>query len=132
MKLFLASFLQRENFGPGEIISICEGSKPKDLEVKKRFKHFIPSQDLINTYYDVATEEPERASKIFVAGYKKQLDEVVEEILQEASKEGLKPSDILPFRDGDTLCSWGRAQYNNYRKILAPYLEKLGYEVVLH
>lgn len=132
MKLFLASFLQKENFGPGTVISICNGSKPRDIAVKQQFKHFIPSQDLISTYYDVVTEEPEKASKIFVSGYQKQLEEVVDSIKQEAEKEGLSPTDILPFKDGDTLCSWERAQNNNYRKILAPYLEKLGYEVVLH
>ena len=132
MKLFLASFLQKENFGPGTVISICNGSKPRDTVVKQQFKHFIPSQELINTYYDVVAEEPEKASKIFVSGYQKQLEEVVTSIRQEAEKEGVTPTDILPFRDGDTLCSWERSHNNNYRKILAPYLEKLGYEVVLH
>lgn len=132
MKLFLASFLQKENFGPGTVISICNGSKPKNIEVKQQFKHFIPSQDLINTYYDVLPTDKDNASKIFVSGYQKQLEQIINSIQEEAVKKGTSPIDLLPFKDGDTLCSWERAQFNNYRKILAPYLEKLGYEVILH
>ena len=132
MKLFLASFLQKENFGSGDIISICSGTKPKDIEVKKQFIHFIPSENLINEYYNLRQKDQNAASDFFVSGYQKQLEEVITSVTEEASMEKLSVLDILPFKDGDTLCSWERGQFNNYRKILAPYLEKLGYEVVLN
>lgn len=131
MKLFLASFLQKENFGPGTIIGICN-DKPKNIKVSKQFKYFIPPQDLINTYYDILPEDKDLASKLFVTGYKKHLDQVIEEFIEEANKQGVNPVDVLPFEDGDTLCSWERAEFTNYRKILAPYLEKLGYDVILN
>lgn len=130
--IYLASFLEKENFGPGSIVSICNGNKPKDIKVTQQFKYFIPTQDIINTYYDLAPKEPERASKIFVSGYQKQLENFLNLTQEEAISENISLTDLLPFKDGDTLCSWERFKYNNYRKILAPYLEKFGYEVVLH
>lgn len=131
MKLFLASFLQKENFGPGDIIGICN-DKPRDFEVKKQFKYFIPPQDLINTYYNLLTTDKEFAAEIFVSGYQTHLDKVTAEIIVEAEKMNVSPCQVLPFNDGDTLCSWERKQNTNYRKILAPYLERLGYDVVLN
>lgn len=132
MKLFLASFLQKENFGPGTVISITNGSKPRDIEVNQKFSYFIPQQALLDAYYHSRLLDATNASETFVIGYQKQLENAVAEILQEAKKDSLSPQEILPFKDGDTLCSWERAEFTNYRKILAPYLMKLGYEVVLH
>lgn len=132
MRLFLASFLQKENFGHGNVISICRGSKPKDIEVKQQFVHFIPSQELLDQYYSLRDKNDPTAGELFVNGYKVQLEQIIEEIITEANKLNTLPSEVLPFKDGDTLCSWERKQNNNYRKILAPYLEKLGYEVILN
>lgn len=132
MKLFLASFLQRENFGPGNVISICRGSKPKDCDVKQQFVHFIPAQSLLDQYYLLRNNDQKAAGELFVTGYQSQLQQTIDEIIKEAAKTTLSPIQVLPFKDGDTLCSWERKQNNNYRKILAPYLERLGYEVVLN
>lgn len=135
MKLFLASFLEKENFGPGAIISICNGTKPKYIDVKRQFTFFIPDKKTIDQYYDLRVKDEKTASEFFVDAYKKQLDDVVQSMFEELSESSEKVStvrDLLPFKDGDTLCSWEREKFNNYRSILAPYLEKLGYEVVLH
>ncbi len=132
MRLFLASFMQKENFGDGNIISICRGSKPKNIEVKQQFIHFVPSQELLDQYYLLKDKNDPAAGDFFVNGYKNQLNQVVDDIITEANKFNVPPPEVLPFEDGDTLCSWERKQNNNYRKILAPYLEKLGYEVILN
>lgn len=132
MKLFLASFLQKENFGPGTVISIARGSKPRDIKVTQQFQHFIPDESLIDQYYSLRPVNEKAASYNFVTGFQAQLEKTLEDILLEAKKENVSVMDLLPFKDGDTLCSWERSQYSNYRKVLAPYLEKLGYEVVLN
>lgn len=130
MKLFLASFLQKENFGKGKIIGITTGSKPRDVVVKEVFLPVTPSQALLDKYYDLREKDPKEAGEYFTSEYTAQLEKFVEDVQEVAESEGKTPMDVLPFSDGDTLCSWERAQYTNYRKILAPFLEKLGYEVV--
>lgn len=131
-KIFLASFMQKENFGKGKIISITSGDKPRDLEVKHIYLPFTPPRELIETYNKTATVNQEEAGALFTSKYKAQLDEFVEEVISEAKKEEKSPTDLLPFETGDTFCSWERNYRTNYRKILAPYLEKLGYEVELN
>lgn len=121
-KINFASFLQPENFGAGRLIGLVRGRKPRNIEVKLHWEPGIPSEELLNTYQEERTVNPEAAADKFVSGYRAQLDQVF---------TGLTPADqdYLPFKDGDTLISWERAERNNYRKILAEYLEKLGYEV---
>jgi len=132
MKIYLASFMQPENFGPGILYSICNGQKPLNINVEKQFSHVIPSPDLINRYAELRPTDGESASKMFITEYNMQLEKFVEQVLYAASQDNKSPQEILPFNEGDTLCSWERSQFTNYRKILAPYLEKLGYEVVLN
>jgi hypothetical protein len=132
VKLFLASFMQKENFGPGKIISICKGSKPKNFEVKEQFTPFIPNNDIIKRYYKSRLDNEKESNEIFVKEYQEQLQNIVKEIITESKDSGIPILDLLPFQDGDTLCSWERAEYTNYRKILAPVLEQLGYEVELN
>lgn len=129
MKLFLASFLERDNFGPGRVISITSGSKPKNIDVSSIFLPFTPPLELVRQYNEISAEDKSKASDLFINGYSHQLNNVVSE-LETENKEGY--FDLLPFQDGDTLCSWERKDYTNYRSILAPVLEKLGYEVVLN
>lgn len=130
MKLYLASFLQKENFGPGKIYSICRGNKPQGIDVDQIYLHLTPKIDLIDRYYEMRETEPKTAGETFTAGYQSQLQEFIANVLKDAADEGVSATELLPFVDGDTLCSWERAQYTNYRKILAPFLEKLGYEVI--
>ncbi len=129
MKLYLASFMQKENFGPGRIISITTGTKPKDITVDNIFYPITPSAELITEYRRQAETDRAAAGLAFSKAYETQLQEFLEAVQEEASNQGKAPSEILPFQDGDTLCSWERSFMTNYRKTLAPFLEKLGYEV---
>lgn len=132
MKIFLASFLQKENFGSGKIISITASNKPKDIVVKEIYLPVTPSQAMIDEYYHLMEEDKVKAGEFFRSSYTAQLDKFVEAVKKAAEEDSVTPMELLPFEEGDTLCSWERAQYTNYRKILAPFLEKLGYEVVLN
>lgn len=132
MKLFLASFMQKENFGKGNIIGITTGSKPRDIVVKERYLPLTPPQDLLDEYYKMLEIDPKQAGENFTNRYTAQCEKFVTDILEVAAKDGKTAIEILPFEDGDTLCSWERSQYTNYRKILAPFLEKLGFEVILN
>lgn len=131
MKLHLASFMQPENFGEGRIISITFGSKPNNISVKSIFEPFAPPTSLINEYNSLRTSDPEKASKLFITSYTEQLESFFNDLVKESEKEGCSVINLLPFKDGDTLCSWERKDFTNFRKILAPFLEKVGYEVVL-
>lgn len=121
MKIYLASFLQPENFGPGRLIGIVDGRKPEHLKVDFKFPPFIPDKKLINEYNDNRRRNNKSAGDIFVEKYTQQLEDFFSNIGEEK----------LPFQDGDTFASWERAEFTNYRKILAPFLEKYGYEVIL-
>jgi hypothetical protein len=132
MKLFLASFLEPQNFGKGRIIGIEVSNKPKFLDVQFKFEQFIPSVEIIESYYDSLPKNPDSAGKTFECKYAEQLDNFYN-LLQMLSEDAQKPMvDFLPFKDGDTLASWQREKNHNYRKTLAPILEKIGYEVELH
>jgi len=124
MKIYLASFLEPENFGPGRLIGIVDGKKPDNLKIHFKFPPFTPDRSLINEYNDTRRRDTKQASENFVSEYSAQLEEFVSKVISN--------NEQLPFLDGDTLVSWERAKFTNYRKILAPYLEKLGYEVILN
>lgn len=131
-KIYLASFLQPENFGPGRVIGIINtnGGKPK-TKVAGIFEPFTPPIELIESYNKMRTEDPAGASKMFISKYQEQLDQFLESATKTAQESSESLSEILPFEDGDTLASWERAEMTNFRKLLAPYLEKMGFEVVL-
>ena len=132
MRIYLASFMQPTNFGPGRVISITHGSKPRDIDVKAIFEPLTPPQTVIEEYNRLRVEEPKKASDYFVSTYKAQLEAFFEEISLSSKEENVSMTDLLPFQDGDTLCSWERSFNTNYRDLLAPVLEKIGYEVVLN
>lgn len=131
MKIYLASFLQPENFGPGTIYGIVTGSRPKNVKVDLVFQPFTPPVELINSYNDMRTSQPKEAGEMFTSQYKAQLESFVSAVKEALPRDNSLLTDLLPFKDGDTLASWERAEFTNYRKILAPFLEQLGYEVVL-
>lgn len=131
MKIHLASFLQPQNFGPGRLIGIVEGAKPRDVKVDLQFQHFTPNTDLLQKYNETKASDSE-AGKKFVLGYQAQMDGFLVQAEAAAKATDKSILEVLPFKDGDTLLSWERAEFTNYRKLLAPYLEKMGYEVVLN
>lgn len=130
MKLYLASFLEPENFGPGRVIGIVNGNKPDHVKCDFQFKHLTPRQELTDTYNHMAVHDPKNAGKQFVTDFTDQLDEFCKEAMKAAEDEGKDVKELLPFEDGDTLASWERANFTNYRSLITPFLEKLGYEVV--
>jgi len=133
MKLYLASFMEPANFGKGEVISITHGSKPKGIDVRSIYTPLTPPSSLIEKYNKMRdNEDPEKAGGMFRDSYTEQLRNFVKDVISTANAEGKTIQELLPFKDGDTLCSWERAAYTNYRKMLAPFLVELGYEVVLH
>lgn len=132
MKLYLASFLQPWNFGPGKIIGICSGKRPNHLDVDFQFKPFIPTKEILNQYYETKSVDAEKAGKEFGQAYLAQLEACKSELEEEAKKLGKTIPDLLEFQDGDTLASWERAEFSNYRRTLGEVLEKMGYEVEIN
>ena len=131
MKLYLASFFQPENHGPGKVISISV-ERPKGIEAAGVFAPFAPTSECLNTYRREQLENQQDASNNFVNSYRKQLDDFIKELYSAAEQSSCFATEVLPFNDGDTLASWERGKFTNYRKILAEYLRKIGYEVELH
>jgi hypothetical protein len=131
MKLYLASYFESENFGPGRYISVS-GNKPKDLDVAFVWEHVVPDQDLLDQYNKFKYfKSPEYAAKFFNEQYRKNLDFLLNLIDEECKNNNCQVNDVLGFQEGDTFLSWERADYANYRKTLGEYLQKLGYEVVI-
>lgn len=130
MKIFLASFLEPHNFGPGRVIGIANGSKPKHLECDTVFEDLIPNPDISQEYQRLSYTNRKKASNYFVTEFSKQLELFFDDVIKESQESGQTPQELLPFKCGDTLASWERADYTNYRRLIAPYLEKLGYEII--
>lgn len=122
--------MERQNFGPGEVISIVHGGKPRDIKVDSIFKPFAPPRELVEKYNQIKASDPQNAAKIFNDTYTQQLKDFFEDVKNEADSQGVLIQDLLPFNDGDTLCSWERSAYTHYRKTLAPFLTEMGYQVV--
>ena len=120
MKIYLASYLQPQNHGPGRKIAIAS-SKPDGLAVSA-FVPFIPDESAIVKYNVLKKTDQKAAGEYFQSYYDEKLTEFFGRIVS---------TDQLPFKDGDTLLSWERAEYTSYRPTLAKYLEKAGYEVIL-
>lgn len=133
IKLYLASFLEPENFGPGRVIGIANGSKPKHIDVDLMFEYLIPSHELMMKYRKLSggNNKSKEASKVFVSEYSKQLETFEKDVLRIAKDKGKEPIDVLPFKNGDTLASWERERYTNYRTLICPVLKRLGFDVIL-
>lgn len=130
MKIYLASFLEPQNFGPGRVIGIVNGNKPTHVKCDLQFKPLTPDKELIDTYNHMAVHDTKNAGKQFVSDFTTQLNEFYNEVVKEAEITGKSPQELLPFEDGDTLASWERADFTNYRTLVSPFLKKMGYEVV--
>lgn len=134
MKLYLASFLEPHNFGPGRLISVADGDKPDHLEKECElvFPPFIPSQKTSNQYRIDSLTNPKEAGANFEKSFGSELDAFVAEVKEDAQKESSTPQELLPFEEGDTLASWQREHFTHYRGQIAKALQQLGYEVVEH
>jgi hypothetical protein len=138
MKIYLASFLQKENFGPGRVISINHGKKPDDVEVQNIYFPLTPPTSLIQKYNDEALEERQKGIKSkdgqagpnFEKAFREQLQKFVDSVLEAAAEEKKTPEELLPFQEGDTLCSWERSYNQHYRATVAEYLTKMGFDVI--
>ena len=127
MKLYLASFLESENHGPGRKIAIAN---PKKYPIDGVFKFFIPSDHISDQYKRLQESDQQLAGEFFRSMYKRQLSDFVDEVKKEAKINNTTVIEQLPFQDGDTLLSWERYAFTHYRNIAAEYLEELGFEVV--
>lgn len=132
IRVYLASFLQPENFGPGRVFSVTDGTKPSTMKSLQKFQYFIPDSKILERYYETKKINQNQASEVFILQFKNQLNDFVEKVLAEAVIENTEPCTLLPFKSGDTLCSWERKQFYNYREWIGQALEKLGYEVVVN
>jgi hypothetical protein len=132
MRLFLASLLEPENFGPGRVISIATGKKPENINVNIKFDELIPDKKIVNKYYSTSRKKAKAASGSFIEDFTAQLSSFKNEVLALAKDQDKKPTDILPFKEGDTLVSWERKAFTNYRVLIAPILTELGFDVVIN
>ncbi len=132
MKIFLASFLEPENFGPGKVIGVANGSKPTDVRCDSVFPPLIPTNETMKTYNDMSVNDPKNASNVFVKSFTDQLEDFRAKVQKAADDSGKSPTDILPFSEGDTLASWEREAFTNYRPLIASCLKRLGFDVVQH
>lgn len=130
MKIYFASFLEPENCGSGKKYAITT-SKPDDFEVDGKVAYLTPSDELIENYKIQKLDNQKEASDNFNNLFESKLYEVYISLENEAKELNKSEIDFLPFKDGDTLLSWERDGYNNYRGKVATLFKKLGYEVIL-
>jgi hypothetical protein len=132
MRLHLASFLEPKNFGTGRVIGIANGNKPDNIRCDVVFEPLVPTTAIMERYNDMKVAGSLDAGTEFVSSFKAQLEAFAKTVQDKAELEGKTPQEILPFKDGDTLASWERESFTNYRSLIVPFLEELGFEVELH
>jgi len=120
IKIYLASYLEKENHGPGRKIAISE-EKPDSLNLSSAFVPFIPELRIRQGYRSIQLRDQKDAADFFNREYNEQLTKFFDTV---------NSTDDLPFQDGDTLLSWEREANTNYRRILSKYSTDFGYEVI--
>lgn len=130
MKIYLASFLQPENFGPGRKLAITS-SKPQSFEVDGKLSYLTPSDELIENYKNKQLNDQNEAAEFFQKAFYEQLKSVYISLKKSAKENNKSEIEILPLKDGDTLLSWERDGFSNYRGTVAGLLKKIGYEINL-
>ena len=130
MKIYLASYMEPNNHGPGRKIAITD-TKPKKFEVDAAFTFFIPPKKLVNEYRENQLKGQEVASKNFQNGYREQLTKFFNQLKEDSKNTGQTALELLPFQDGDTLLFWERKGFRSCRTILVDYLKEAGYDVEL-
>lgn len=130
MKLYLASYLEKHNFGSGELYAIAN-TKPNNFKLSQAYTFFIPAEGILEKYRKLQLENQKEAADYFNTAFSAQLDSFVDAVKAVHENEGTPIFELLPFKDGDTLLSWEREGYTSYRPMIAKCLKVLGYEVVL-
>ena len=130
MKIFLASFLEPENFGPGRKLAISS-SKPDLFEVDGKISYLTPSDELIENYKIKQLNDQKEASDYFNKSFYEQLKSTYVSLKSFAKENNKTEIEVLPLKDGDTLLSWERDGFTNYRGTVAGLLKKIGYEIYL-
>ena len=130
MKIFLASFLEPENFGPGRKLAITT-SKPESFEVDGKISYLTPSDELIENYKIKQQNDQKEASDYFNKSFYEQLKSTYVSLKSYAKENSKTEMEVLPLKDGDTLLSWERDGFTNYRGTVAGLLKKIGYEINL-
>lgn len=128
ISLVLASFFEPHFHGKGRKIGVAP-RKPANVECDLVFDPLSPTADDYFTYHKNKHDGPEAGEK-FVEAYKTQLGNFCMQVSKDAKKQGKDITELLPFKDGDTLLSWERKGSVTYRKHLAEYLRDLGYDVI--
>jgi hypothetical protein len=146
VKIYLASYFEPENHGPGRKIGISPG-KPQNLidECGYDCEISYPGLSPDQAYWDyhsakkIAMKENDEDRKAelmqeaadnFVDSYQKILDSFVAEVEKQAQATGKSIFEVIGLEDGDTLLSWERCGHTTYREHAAKALVKLGCEVV--
>ena len=139
MKIYLASFWEPDNHGPGRKIGIAP-SKPRNLqeecgyECESQYEGLSP-EDVYWDYHkakkaaDDDAEMLKKAGDDFVQGYKDRLSGFKKAVEEAAQKNNSSIFDVIGLEDGDTLLSWERGGHTSYREHTAEFLRGLGYEV---
>ena len=111
---------------------MANGDKPSDVKCDTVFPPLIPTNEIMSTYEDMRVNDSKNASGTFVKSFTEQLEKFRVSVQKAADDAGKPATEILPFVDGDTLASWEREAYTNYRPLIAACLTKLGYDIVQH
>jgi len=139
MKIYLASFWEPENHGPGRKIGISP-SKPRNLVEECGYDCDFVYEGLSpeDVYWDYHKAKKaagdddsamKKAGDNFVSGYKARLAEFKDLVEREAKKTESSVEDLIGLEDGDTLLSWERGGHTSFREHTAEFLRGLGYEV---
>lgn len=133
MKIYLASFLEPDNFGKGRLFSIASNNKfPSYLKLTGKFSKLAPSIEIMNNYIYKKYENKDEAASSFRNEFSNQLDSYLNEINDYCLNNNCNINDVLSLCDNDTLLSWERKGNPNYRDLVAEFLKKINYEVVLN
>lgn len=137
MKIFLASYFQPENHGPGRKIGISP-SKPKTeaygYECPFKYDALSP-EDIYWDYHKTKKtsnndkEIMKQAGETFNELYQKRLDDFFSAIKETSKKEDISVFTLIGLFEGDTLLSWENKGNLSFRTILAKSLRELGYEI---
>ena len=131
MKIHLASFFEEHNWGPGRLISIARGQKPRVVLVNLIYEGFCPTEKISRKYYADKQDGVESAGEDFQTAYSQELDKFFSQASFDAIKENKSLIELLDLKEGDTFLSWERSGRSNYRNVLADQLKNIGCDVYL-
>ena len=118
MKVYLASFFEKQNHGTGRLFSIAQ-FYPAEMKIDGEIKCLAPSSGNRQEFKKNGKSIPARLT--FAERYRDELNE--EEVLKA----------IKTLQEGDTLCCWEHTKPNYFchRQIAAEILAQENIEVIL-